>query len=280
MLTRLAIRIQEHLDALTPSERALASFILDNQHLVVGLSAAELAREAGTSKSTAVRFFRTLGYESFEAVRLQARGELNRLQPGGQWAGPPEIVPPAGSPAAFLSQEMASLARTLEGLSSEALRLATERLAGAERIWIGAFEEDAALGRLALGLLSPLRPGVDLIADGVTPIFNKLVSVGPRDTLLLVTLGKRADPARFAIEQAESAGCSLVVVTNLWQQAPLGSPVMMRCHAAPGASGGSATAAVSVLQLLARQLAARLGERATGRQALIASLREAADDHG
>eukprot|EP01037_Dinobryon_pediforme_P022840 gene22840-24122_t len=234
MPTRLAIRIQECFDRLTPSERSLASFILEHQNLVVGLSAAELAREAGTSKSTAVRFFRTLGYESFEAVRLQARGELNRQRPGGSFAEPPVVTPAAGSPEAYLEQELTSLSRTLEGFGSEALRAMVERLAAAERVWIGAFGEDAALGPLALGLLSPVRAGVHLLVDGLTPIFDRLVSIGPRDTLLLIALGERAEESKFALQQAESAGCSLLVITNLRLASPRGSHMVVRCHGRAG----------------------------------------------
>lgn len=279
MPTRLAIRIQECLDDLTPSERTLASYILDNQHLVLGLSATELARAAGTSKSTTVRFFRTLGYEGYDAVRLQAREELNRLQPGGE-VGEPVPRSKVGSPEAFLVEEKTALSRTLEAFGSETLRAAIDRLAAAERIWIAAFDEDAVLGPLAHGLLLSVRGNVNLLNDGISSIYGKLVSIGPRDTLVLIALSHRSPEAKFAVEQAQDGGANLVVLTNLSLSSPLGSDVVVRCHAQSVMPDGSVTSAVSVLQLITRQLAARLGARAANRKALLSGLREAARNRG
>lgn len=279
MPTRLAIRIQECFDALTPSERALASYILENPNDVVGLSAAELARGAGTSKSTTVRFFRALGYESYEAVRLQARAELNQHQPGGLEGRRPTNVR-AGSPEAFLAEELTALARTHESLNSETLRAAVERLAVADRVWLLALDDDAPLAPLAESMLLGVRDNVLLLADGRTSPITRLASVGPRDTLLVVALGQRPAEAKFAIEQARSAGASLVVLTNIALAGPLGADLVIRCHARSGMPDGSLTAAISTLQFLVRRLAERLGARAAGRRALIEGLRESARGRG
>jgi len=275
MPTRLAIRIQECFDALTPSERNLATYILDNQHQVVALSAAELAREAGTSKSTTVRFFRALGYESFEAVRLQARHELNQRQPGGDIA-PPAPAARAGTTEAFLVEEVTALSRTLEALNSETLRAAVERLAVAERVWVLALDDDAPLGPLAETMLLSVRGNVNLLADGHSALSTRLVSINPRDTLLVLAFGRRSAEAKFAIEQALSAGASMTVLTNLALATPLGGDLVIRAYARSAMPEGSLVAAVAVLQLLARRLAARLGARAASRKALIDGVRDAA----
>ena len=275
MRTRLAIRIQECLDTLTPSERTLAAYVLDNEHQIVGLSAAELAREAGTSKSTTVRFFRTLGYESFEAVRLQARRELNERQPGNGYA-PSFNEAKAGSAQAFLVEETTALARTLEALSSDTLRATVGRLASAERIWVLAPDDDAPLGPLIQNALLAVRGNVDLLFDGQTSLFTRLVSVGPRDTLLYVSLGQRSVDAKFAVERALSSGAKMIVLTNVSLASPVGSDIIIRCHAQSGMPDGSLVAAVSVIQFVARRLAARLGPRAATRRALVAGVRESA----
>lgn len=279
MPTRLAIRIQECFDELTPSERNLASYILDNQHQVVALSAAELAREAGTSKSTTVRFFRALGYESFEAVRLQARHELNQRQPGGDVA-PPAAPARAGTTEAFLVEEVTALSRTLEALNSDTLRSAVERLAAAERVWILALDDDAPLAPLAQHMLLSVRGNVNLVADGQSSLFTRLVSIGPRDVLFLVALGQRSPEAKFAVEQALGAGATMVVLTNLALASPIGSDLVIRASARSGMPDGSVVAAVGVMELLARRLAARLGARAANRKALIDGVRDAARHRG
>ncbi|MFV0244392.1 MAG: MurR/RpiR family transcriptional regulator [Qingshengfaniella sp.] len=275
MVTRLAMRIQECLDDLTPSEHVLAAYILEHQLQIVGLTAAELARAAGTSKSTAVRFFRTLGYESYDEVRQQARSELNRRQPGvGAGLGLADLK--AGSPQAFLAEEALALSRTLEELSSETLRAVVRRLAMAERVWILALADDAPLGPLTQTLLSSVRGNVELLTDSGTSFFTRLASVSPRDTLFLIALGPRSAEARFAVEQGLSAGADMVVLTNVAQAKPVGADLVMRCHARSDMPDGSVAAAVSLLQFVAQRLASRLGARAAARKALLVNLREEA----
>lgn len=279
MPTRLATRIQECFDALTPSERALASYILENPNGVVGLSAAELSRAAGTSKSTTVRFFRALGYESFEAVRLQVRAELNHHQPNG-WSGRRPESARAGSPEAYVADELTALARTHESLNSETLRAVVERLAVADRIWLLTLDDDAPLAALAEGLFLSVRDNVHILADGRTSLLVRLASVGPKDVLLVIALGHRSAEAKFAIEQVASAGAGLVVLTNTSLPSPLGADLVIRCHASSGMPGGSLTAAISTLQFVVRRLAERLGARAASRKALIERLRDAARNRG
>ena len=61
MATRLALRIQEHFNELTPSEQKLASLLLDRPDEFLTFSATELAGLAGISKATAARLFQSLG---------------------------------------------------------------------------------------------------------------------------------------------------------------------------------------------------------------------------
>jgi DNA-binding MurR/RpiR family transcriptional regulator len=275
MLTRLAIRIQECLDALTPGEKDLATFILENQHSVLGLSAAQLAREAGTSKSTATRFFRSLGYESFEAVRLQARRDLDQIRPGLMQAPPrPTRV---GSPEAFLLQEVANLSQTIEGLASDAMNAVVQGLAEAPAIWIVALGDERPLGGLAAHLFAIQRSNIRLVAEGGPQLYADLASLGPQDAVLFFTPTRRERVVAFIADQIRACGCTLFALADVGVSAPLGSRIVVRCRGTVE-SGRSFTAAVSLVQLISAQLAVRLGARAGARRAMIEAVREADSD--
>jgi DNA-binding MurR/RpiR family transcriptional regulator len=100
--------------------------------------------------------------------------------------------------------------------------------------------------------------------------------MGPRDSLLLITLGERSADARFAVEQAKAAGATILVLANLSVSSPVGSDVVVRCHANSSLPEGSVVGAVSIMQFIARQLAVRLGTRAATRKALLEGIKEAA----
>jgi DNA-binding MurR/RpiR family transcriptional regulator len=273
MLTRLAIRIQERFNALTPREQSLASYILDHQHEVIGFSATDLARGAGVSKSTAARFFRSLGYDSFDAVRRQAREELNWSQPIlGSTAAP--RAEKAGSAQAYLTQEVTNLTRSLEGLSSDTLRAASETLAGAGRVWVAALGDDAPLAAFAVQLFSGVRDGVQLLTDGSVPLELRLASLAPNDAVLLFALPPRPPALTFIIRQAEAADSRLVVLSDTASPPLAAAAAVVRCHVWADRDRRSLTPVVSILQHMALRLALQLGSRATNRRQLIDSLRE------
>ena len=121
MGTRLALRIQDRFEALTPSEQKLAALLLDRPDEILSFSATELAALAGVSKATAARFFRNLGYADFNDVRLQAREERNRTGPVQLVPMPADRLEGAATIPIHLQVEMANLTRTFEELRSEGL---------------------------------------------------------------------------------------------------------------------------------------------------------------
>lgn len=66
-------RIRQHWDQLSSYEQRLADVILAAPGQLAMSTATELANSAGVSKATTTRFFRHLGYESYDAARRQAR---------------------------------------------------------------------------------------------------------------------------------------------------------------------------------------------------------------
>lgn len=67
--------IADHFDQLTKSEKRIADFISQNQDEAAFMSSAEIAESLSISEPTMTRFARTLGFDSYPAMRvmLQAR---------------------------------------------------------------------------------------------------------------------------------------------------------------------------------------------------------------
>jgi len=61
--------ISDHFEQLTKSEKRIANYLRRNQEECAFLSAAELADRLGLSEATMVRFARTLGFNSYPAMR-------------------------------------------------------------------------------------------------------------------------------------------------------------------------------------------------------------------
>jgi DNA-binding MurR/RpiR family transcriptional regulator len=271
MSLRLIIRIQEQFATLPPSEQRLATYILDNERTIIGLSAAEISRASGVSKSTATRFFKSLGYESFETVRQQARSELNRAEPVTADPSRPQRQPRPRSVEAYLGQEIQALTRTLEGISSDTLRAAVQLLAEAPCLWTGGPRDDDPLARMLVTLMGPVRPNVRLISGFGQPPEHQLASFRSGDALLLFGMTGRSKPLDLIADQALSAGLHLLFVTNHRGVASPGSHIVIRCQVREGREMSYLTPVVSLLGLLSDRVAARLGPRAERHRKLLAS---------
>lgn len=79
-------QIHRHYDFLTPVEKSLADYVLQYPSETLQLSAAALAKRAGTAPSAVIRFCKSLGYEGFSAFKLQLAVELSRQAPASYMA--------------------------------------------------------------------------------------------------------------------------------------------------------------------------------------------------
>ena len=280
MATRLALRIQERFEELSPAEQKLAAFVLDRTDEILTWSATELAGMAGVSKATAARLFRSLGYSDFNEVRLQAREERNRTGPIQRVARPAVAPREAASLAEHLKIEIANLSRTFEELRSDALQALTDRLASVPRLWVLGMGAEEGLARLARLLLARVRPGVHLLAGQAGAWAEDLAMTGAHDGLLVLATRPQLRVMRPILDYARTTRLEIVMLTDPTSAAAarrLGA-LVLPCHAMGQQAGPSHTAMLSAVHLIAGTIAARLGRGAASRQELNAEIHEELDD--
>jgi DNA-binding MurR/RpiR family transcriptional regulator len=278
MTTRLTLAIQEHHEQLSPSERKLAELLLGRADDLLTYSATELAAMAGVSKATAARLFRSLGYADFNEVRLQAREERNLAPPFQATSQPAragrEALARAHSIAAHLQAEGESLARTFESLRSDTLQAAADLLAKAPRVWLVGIGVDEGLARFVRPQLARARPDVHLLGTQSGVWAEDLAMTGPRDALLLVLTQPRTGLIEKLLTHAATTRLDSVAVVNIrnaaWARRTC--TVVLPCYGAGAGDADSATMAASMLHLLIRNTAVRVGARARQRHDLVAHI--------
>jgi DNA-binding MurR/RpiR family transcriptional regulator len=279
MGTRLALRIQDRFEALTPSEQKLAALLLDRPDEILSFSATELAGLAGVSKATAARFFRNLGYADFNDVRLQAREERNRTGPVQQVPMPAEPAEGAATVPIHLQVEMANLTRTFEELRSDMLADIADRLAAAPRVWVAGLGAEAGLARHHSVHLARVRPAVHLISENTGTWAEELALTGPGDALIVIALRAWPKVIEAILDFAGTTRLSALAVTDATNAARArrhgATPLV--CHVSTPGPEASHTTVVSMLHLLANALSARLAGKAHRRRELITDLREELD---
>lgn len=73
----LLSRLRLELPQLSPTERQIGEFVLEQPRLVLRLPMDQLAREIGVSQGTLSNFSQALGYNGFKAFRLDLAAEVN-----------------------------------------------------------------------------------------------------------------------------------------------------------------------------------------------------------
>lgn len=278
MPTRLSLRIQDCLQQLTTQERRLADLLLEREDDLLSYSAAELARLAGISKATATRFFRHLGYQDFNEVKLQAREERNRIAPDHRVRTEPPPLPPKGIDA-YLRLELDNLLRTLEVIRADHLGEAAAIIAQARNVWVLGSAREQALARHVRLVLAGCRSHVRLLVEG-GGLAEDLAMVAPRDAVLVLSTRPRSSSFDNVVSYLQTTHTSLIHVTDAASAAwarRRGGHVLV-CRAASHALGVSYTSFVSTAQLLATVVAQRLGTHAQRRAQLIDEIHDEIED--
>lgn len=260
-------RLRARYDTLPGSERGLADLLLNHPGRLATHAATELAAEAGASKAAVTRLIRRLGYASFAEARAEARDAQ-------QWGSPVYLetdAPADASRDAAISRQLAAdqqiLARTLAALPATDLAASVHALATARRVVVIGFRNSAWLAMYAHSQLGLLRAGVYLAPLPAETLAEAMVGLGPADLVLALGFRRRVPAFAAALLAAREAGARIVLVTDPSGAADLRSADWtLTCHCRGAAMFDSYVAAVSVLNLLASQLADALGD--AGRQRL------------
>lgn len=76
-MTNIEIRARAIYSSLSPVEKQVADYFLDNIHQVFSMPIAQLAKESGVSQVAWVRFCKTIGFEGLKDLKKRLYAELN-----------------------------------------------------------------------------------------------------------------------------------------------------------------------------------------------------------
>lgn len=261
----VAGRITEWGPALTPAERRVADVVLQRPQLVAFGTVAELANEAGSGAATVVRLAGKLGYDGFTALQDAVQAELaHRLRPAAERIRQPVAPDVIGR---TMATELDNVQSTLERVDREAFAQAVSALSQrSAQVVVLSGEASCGIARQAVGELSLLRDGVELVVGSEVAVVRSIALLGEGDACLVIDLRRYdrwvLDAARWAGER----GATLIALTDSSL-----SPLALLADASftvVAASAGPFDSHVATLALLNAMVAAvadRLRSSATDR---------------
>ncbi len=211
-------RIAALRDDLSPAEQKVVAFIARHREEAVFLSAAEIARELGTSDATVIRAAQALGYAGLPELKTELQTALRSRATPALRLG--RTLEDAGAdPAAILDHVLAvelelihDARRTIR--PAEFAR-ALELLAGADRIvvfGIGPSGPHAEYAALRLGRLR--HPAAAVTARGAG-LADALLGLRTGDLLVVIAYERVNPETRVALDRAHDLGLPSILITDM-----------------------------------------------------------------
>lgn len=272
------VRIMAIYDELTASERRLAAVVMEAQTNLASFTAGELAAKADISNATAARFFKRLGYASYNDARMHARQAEDWGSPLYELTGTGRKRLAPGDFGLHIAQDLQNLTRTAEMLSEADLEEATRILADAKRVFVVGFRNSMALANYARGLLTNIRPDVQLLPLAGTSMGEELAGIGARDVFLVLGFRRRPLLLREIMAVVREAGAASVLIADMTaaRTAQLAT-ITLRCHNRGHSMFDSYAAPMSVINYLCSAVSQALGDAAVERLAEIEALHDRLD---
>ncbi len=212
----LRSRITNLVDTLSPKQKQIARFILDDQYFTSFASANELGKKNNTTAAPVVRFAQTLGYEGYSQMQNVLRSEFpNHITTTARMQKRMSAkTPPASNPQQVFYTDIKNIERTAISISEKNLNAALDAIIKAKRIWVigaGLSYAPAAFLTHSLKVM-----GFDALAiqGEVVQSAVDISRIKPDDLMIAISLWRYVRMTVNAVSQAKKTGAPVIAITD------------------------------------------------------------------
>lgn len=215
----LSDRIATAGSALTPTERRLAKLALDDPTTIAFGTVADLAREAGTSGPSVVRFAAKLDFDGYGDLQDHVRASLTEQlrRPTDRLRLAADVRPDGAATDRSGSAEdlVDGLTRAVDSLDDQVMSELAATIAGASgAVWVLCAETSATPGTLLAGNLGLLRPGVRRLDGAPAAMASRLAEVSPDDVAVVIDFPRYESALVSAAGEMAAADVTLIAITD------------------------------------------------------------------
>jgi DNA-binding MurR/RpiR family transcriptional regulator len=209
--------IQTRLTTLTPTERRIASYLLEQTQEIALISVHELASRLHAGPASIVRVVRKLGYASFAAMKTELREDIRSVSsPLVQFRSSLDrgLEPGLTEFRHIAEQEVRNIDNTIALLNKKSFAEAVRLLADAKHIYTIGIGVSSHLAGMVSFILRRIGLKADVIPhNGLRPIEN-LIALGKGDVLIAFSFPPYSEQTIEAAALAKAQGVTVVGFTN------------------------------------------------------------------
>lgn len=234
-LPSLESSIRGRYEQMSAVEQKLSDVILASPGQLAMQTATELANHAGVSKATTTRFFRSLGYDSYESARLEARKASTGGSPlylqhlGNEDRDPQALI------QHHLDQEVSNLVKTYGSLDQRELFEMAQAIAKARRVVLIGYRHSQTIAVMFRSNLIQVRGDILLLPAPGDSLAEYITGLDERDVAICIGLRRRVPQLESAMSAMSGLGVQLLYISDVLAGKPAKlARWVIRCH-----TGGS-----------------------------------------
>ena len=224
-------RISENYDQMSEIDQRLADVILSVPGRLAMQTATELAAGAAVSKATTTRFFRKLGYATYEDARASARDnqvEGSPLYLQGRVRDHMQLNDVLG---AHLEHEIANLAKTYRSLDARILSEVVQHLVSARRVVVIGYRHSHTIALMIRRELIQVRSDVVVLPAPGDTLAEYLAGLDADDVAICVGFRRRVPAFGSAMAALDRAGVPTLYLSDVLAGKPAKfARWVIRCH--------------------------------------------------
>lgn len=254
---------------LTKTSRVIGEYILDNETDACFMTSTEIAEKLQVSEASVIRFARALGYTGFmdfqKNLRKSHTERLGRIS--SAVAVPYERLQASIAHSdedyiqEFLMNTQTNITSVVKNNTKETFDSAVDLLVNARRKYIVASRANTGVAAYFNLLLRHQVPDVIPTWESSVNVIDHMCDIGKEDCVILFSFPRYSEMDRQAMQMAEDAGASIIVVTDR-PSAPLAqfATVLLTVDVDTNTFFNSYVGVQLVMEIIAAGLSRKMGD--------------------
>jgi len=200
---------------MSKSQKKIAEYILKNQHSAPFLTVEKLAKLAGVSQATVVRFAAFLGYTGYNELQQFMYDSIEKQLNTVERLKMSRSIHDDAESGIYdiFEDDIANIRSTMENLKMEDFKMAADYLINAENIYIAANRSAVSLGVFLQYYLEIIFGNVELVQSSESA-FERMYDLNENDAVIGISFARYTRSTIEIISHAREKNARIIAVTD------------------------------------------------------------------